>query len=143
QPIFERMRAMRPYQLSDELEKFLHDQSVVGKQSVQLVVVNPVQFQREKHQRRGESCDLVLTVGHEFGPISVGGVLVITQAGKGHDAPGHGFDFFVRQHAIEHPGGIQIGQLTFVITGKIGAGLFQPAHVAGQFRCILGGIKIA
>ncbi|MDT0682849.1 M3 family oligoendopeptidase [Roseicyclus sp. F158] len=29
-PIFERMRAMRPYQLSDELEKFLHDQSTVG-----------------------------------------------------------------------------------------------------------------
>jgi len=29
-PIFERMRAMRPYQLSDELEKMLHDQSAVG-----------------------------------------------------------------------------------------------------------------
>ena len=29
-PVFERMRAMKPYQLSDELEKFLHDQSVVG-----------------------------------------------------------------------------------------------------------------
>jgi oligoendopeptidase F len=29
-PIFARMRAMRPYQLSDELEKFLHDQSTVG-----------------------------------------------------------------------------------------------------------------
>ncbi|CAM4203293.1 M3 family oligoendopeptidase [Palleronia rufa] len=29
-PVFERMRKMRPYQLSDELEKFLHDQSVVG-----------------------------------------------------------------------------------------------------------------
>ena len=29
-PIFDRMRAMKPYQLSDELEKFLHDQSVVG-----------------------------------------------------------------------------------------------------------------
>ncbi len=29
-PIFERMRALRPYQLSDELEKFLHDQSAVG-----------------------------------------------------------------------------------------------------------------
>ncbi len=29
-PVFERMRALRPYQLSDELEKFLHDQSVVG-----------------------------------------------------------------------------------------------------------------
>ena len=29
-PVFERMRAMRPHQLSDELEKFLHDQSVVG-----------------------------------------------------------------------------------------------------------------
>lgn len=28
--VFERMRAMKPYQLSDELEKFLHDQSVVG-----------------------------------------------------------------------------------------------------------------
>ncbi len=29
-PVFERMRAMKPYQLSDELEKFLHDQSTVG-----------------------------------------------------------------------------------------------------------------
>ena len=29
-PIFDRMRLMRPYQLSDELEKFLHDQSTVG-----------------------------------------------------------------------------------------------------------------
>lgn len=30
QPVLDRMRAMKPYQLSDELEKFLHDQSVVG-----------------------------------------------------------------------------------------------------------------
>ncbi|MDE3239104.1 MAG: M3 family oligoendopeptidase [Paracoccaceae bacterium] len=29
-PVFDRMRAMRPYQLSDELERFLHDQSSVG-----------------------------------------------------------------------------------------------------------------
>ncbi len=29
-PVFDRMRAMRPHQLSDELEKFLHDQAVVG-----------------------------------------------------------------------------------------------------------------
>jgi oligoendopeptidase F len=29
-PIFDRMRAMRPHQLSDELETFLHEQSVVG-----------------------------------------------------------------------------------------------------------------
>jgi len=29
-PVIERMRAMKPYQLSDELEKFLHDQSTVG-----------------------------------------------------------------------------------------------------------------
>ncbi|MFO0514657.1 MAG: M3 family oligoendopeptidase, partial [Rhodobacterales bacterium] len=29
-PVFDRMRAMRPYQLSDELEKVLHDQSTVG-----------------------------------------------------------------------------------------------------------------
>lgn len=28
--MFQRMRAMRPHQLSDELEKFLHDQSTVG-----------------------------------------------------------------------------------------------------------------
>ncbi len=28
--VFERMRAMRPHQLSDELERFLHDQSTVG-----------------------------------------------------------------------------------------------------------------
>ena len=29
-PVFDRMRAMKPYQLSDEMEKFLHYQSVVG-----------------------------------------------------------------------------------------------------------------
>ncbi|MCB1366759.1 MAG: oligoendopeptidase F, partial [Rhodobacteraceae bacterium] len=29
-PVLDRMRAMKPYQLSDEMEKFLHDQSVVG-----------------------------------------------------------------------------------------------------------------
>nr|WP_325249184.1 M3 family oligoendopeptidase [Amylibacter sp.] len=29
-PVLDRMRAMKPYQLSDELEKFLHDQSVIG-----------------------------------------------------------------------------------------------------------------
>mgnify|MGYP000542495910 CR=1 FL=1 len=29
-PVFDRIRAMRPYQLSDELEKFLHDLGVVG-----------------------------------------------------------------------------------------------------------------
>lgn len=29
-PVFDRMRAMRPHQLSDELERFLHDNSVVG-----------------------------------------------------------------------------------------------------------------
>ncbi len=29
-PVFDRMRALKPYQLSDELEKFLHDMSVVG-----------------------------------------------------------------------------------------------------------------
>ena len=29
-PVFDRLRAMKPYQLSDELEKFLHDNSVVG-----------------------------------------------------------------------------------------------------------------
>ena len=29
-PIFERIRAMKPYQLSDEMEKFLHDMGVVG-----------------------------------------------------------------------------------------------------------------
>jgi len=29
-PVLDRMRAMKPYQLSDELESFLHDQSTVG-----------------------------------------------------------------------------------------------------------------
>jgi oligoendopeptidase F len=29
-PVFDRLRAMKPYQLSDELERFLHDTSVVG-----------------------------------------------------------------------------------------------------------------
>jgi oligoendopeptidase F len=30
EPVFDRLRALKPYQLSDELERFLHDQSVVG-----------------------------------------------------------------------------------------------------------------
>ncbi|WP_099826401.1 M3 family oligoendopeptidase [Oceaniglobus indicus] len=30
EPVFARLRAMRPHQLSDELERFLHDQSTVG-----------------------------------------------------------------------------------------------------------------
>ncbi len=30
-PVFDSVRKMRPYQLSDELEKFLHDRSVVGR----------------------------------------------------------------------------------------------------------------
>ena len=30
EPVFRRIRAMKPYQLSDELEKFLHDLGVVG-----------------------------------------------------------------------------------------------------------------
>ncbi|MEM1131269.1 MAG: oligoendopeptidase F, partial [Pseudomonadota bacterium] len=30
EPVFRRIRAMKPYQLSDELEKFLHDMGVVG-----------------------------------------------------------------------------------------------------------------
>jgi oligoendopeptidase F len=29
-PVFDRMRAMRPHQLSDELERFIHDEGVVG-----------------------------------------------------------------------------------------------------------------
>jgi oligoendopeptidase F len=29
-PVFDRLRAMKPHQLSDELERFLHDQSTVG-----------------------------------------------------------------------------------------------------------------
>ncbi len=29
-PVFDRMRAMKPHQLSDELERYLHDQSTVG-----------------------------------------------------------------------------------------------------------------
>jgi oligoendopeptidase F len=29
-PVFDRMRAMRPHQLSDELERFIHDESTVG-----------------------------------------------------------------------------------------------------------------
>ncbi|HBU55030.1 MAG TPA: oligoendopeptidase F, partial [Sulfitobacter sp.] len=29
-PVFDRIRAMKPYQLSDEMEKFLHDLGVVG-----------------------------------------------------------------------------------------------------------------
>ena len=29
-PVFEKIRALKPYQLSDEIEKFLHDLGIVG-----------------------------------------------------------------------------------------------------------------
>ena len=57
---------------------------VLAKESVQLIIWYPVDLKREKDKRRGECGHLVLCVSHGFGPLRIGGVLVVSEAHKGH-----------------------------------------------------------
>ena len=109
----------------------------------QNIVGDAVDFQRIEHQRRREGRDLVLTIGQEFRTTRVHGVLVIAQARKGHDAPADHVDLFIALNTGQHLIGAKIGQLALIIGGKGGAFGFQPPHIAGQFRRVLGGVQIA
>ena len=72
---------------------------VLRQQARQMRLVQPVEFQREEHQRRGEGGDAVLHVGHELGPLAVHRVLVVAQAREGHQPPGGHVDLLIGQHA--------------------------------------------
>ena len=111
-------------------------------QAVQVVIVKAVQFEREKHQRRGEIGDRFLAVRHELGALGIGGHLVIAQARIGHDAPGDPFDLFLTLDTLQQTCGIQRGQLALVIRSKRRAFALKPVQIAGQFRCVVGGVKI-
>ena len=76
-------------------------------QSCKVVFFQAVEFETEKHQRRGKFGDLVLRISHEFGAVAVQRVLVIAQARKRHDAACHDVDLLIRQDTIQHGGGIQ------------------------------------
>ena len=108
----------------------------------QVIVVQPVQFQREKHQRRGKIGDLFLHVRHEFRTATVGGLLVIAQPGIGHDPPRDLVDLFLTQDAIQQPLGVQTGQIVLKIMGKAGASLFQPVQIAFQLGGVLACVQI-
>ena len=104
---------------------------------VEIRIGNAVQLQREEHKRRGRIGHAVLRVGHVLCARGIHRVLVIAQTEIGHQPPGDLFDPFVAHHAAQQRGGIQPGQLAFVIGGKIRAFLFQPVEIARDFGRVL------
>ena len=115
---------------------------LLAQQVGKVIVLQPVQFQREKHQRRGEVGDLLLRVRHELGTTGICGHLVVAQAGIGHDTLGDLVDFLVAQHAIQQFVRVQIRQLAFVIFGKTAAGFFQPVQITLELGGVFTGVKI-
>ncbi len=114
----------------------------LGQSRFQMLIGQAVELQAEEHQRRGEIRHLVLRVGHELGAGGVECVLVIAQARIGHDPPRHRLDPLIAVDAGQHGLGIEIGQPPLEIIGEIAAGLLQPDHVIGKFRCIGRGVEV-
>ena len=115
---------------------------VAGHQLFKVIVRQPVQFEAEENQRRGEVGDLFLHVGHELRPPAIRRQLVVAQPGKGHDPPGDVIDLFVAQNAFEQPVRIKLGQLAFVVACEGGAGFFEPIEIAFQFRRVLAPVEV-
>ena len=51
-------------------------------------------------------------------------------------------DPFLALYAIEQARRVQGRQLSFVIGGKAGAGVFQPVQIAFKLGCIFASIKV-
>ena len=116
---------------------------ILGIHRRQRAFVEPIEFEREKDQRRGRIRHLLLAIGHEFRPPAIGGQLVIAQARVGHDAPRRGADRLVAANTLQETGRVERGQFALVIGGEIGAGLVQPVEIAREFGRGLGGVEIA
>ncbi len=106
------------------------------------IVFDPVDLEREKHQRRGENGDLFLHVRQELGAIRIGGQLIIPQAGKGHDTARDGVDLFIALNARQKGRSVQLCQLAFIVGSKGGTFAFQPVQVARQFGRLFRGVEI-
>ena len=103
----------------------------------------PVQFEREKHQRRGVIGHLFLAIGHEFRPPAINRKLVIAQPGKGHDPPGNIAYLFVAMQTFQKAGRIKIGQFALVISSEFGAGGFKPVEITLEFGRVFAAVEIA
>ncbi len=114
-----------------------------GEQARKVGVVEPVEFEREEHQRRREGGDAILRVGHELGAVAVHRVLIVAQPRKGHQPSGGDVDLFVGQHAGQQRRRVETGQPALIAGSELGAGGFEPAHVARHFGGIGGGVEIA
>ena len=115
---------------------------VLAQQRVKVGILQRVQLQREKDQRGGEICDLLLHIGHEFRATRVCRQLVIAQTCVGHDAPCDLVDLLVAQHALQQTCGVECSQFPFVISRKAGAGLLQPVQIALELGGVLGGVEV-
>ena len=105
--------------------------SVYSDQSCKVVIVQPVELQPVEYQRRRVGRDLVLTVGHEFGAVAVGGALVIAQARERHDASGDHVDLFIALHCTQQARCIQISQFAFEALSKACAFLLPTTPYRG------------
>ena len=109
---------------------------------LECVIVDAVDLERIKHKRRGEGGDLVLTIGKEFGTPAIGGVLIIAQPRKRHDAPAHRVDLFVSLNAFQHVSRRQRCQLALIVARKFCAGRFQPIQIAREGRIVFRAVKV-
>jgi len=105
-------------------------------------VLYPVEFQREEDERGGERSDPVLAVRQELRPTGIGGVLVVAQAGIGHDPPRQRLDPLVAVDAAEHPRRVERGEPALVVGGEGGAGALQLGQVARHLRRVGCGVEV-
>jgi hypothetical protein len=115
---------------------------LLAQQVGKVIILQPVQFKREEHQRRGKVGDLLLRVRHEFGTAGIRGQLVIAQPRVRHDAPGDLVDLLIAQHTVQQFVRIQFGQFAFVIFGKAAAGLFKPVQIALELGGVFTGVQV-
>ena len=113
-----------------------------GQQPGQMVVVQPVEFEREEHQRRGGSRHLVLRISHELRAFGVDGVLVVAQARIGHQPPGDDLDPFVFLHAGQQARRVLPAEPPLIGLGEGGTGALQLCHVGGEFRAIGAEVEV-
>ena len=144
QELFQLVRQLVRFHGADSIKNRLIARKigVLGQQAFQMVIVKPVQLEREEHQRRGKVGDLFLQIRHELGAVRVGGQLIIAQARKRHDAPGDVVDLFIAQHAFKKTSRIKRSKVVFIVAGKAGTGCLQPFQIAFQLGRIFASIKI-
>ena len=101
--------------------------SVLRQKSFDMVILKPVQFEREKNQRCREIGDLFLTVRKKLGTLPVGRHLIIPKTCIGHYPPRDRRYLFVAGHAKEHVFCVECSKFSLIICGESRTFFFQPA----------------